>query len=184
MKTAYLCQFVAHSYCLPAVSIWSESIAVPIELCFTNRFHYLKDTLLYNPVKYRGYSQRTLFPIGFWNIYPSHSLRLVVEYFIPHSVDKSFFWHLFQVLKSLSINACCIASFIVFQVAVCQFDIFLAGNYPNQVSEDFAWLTLLKQAVLYLCHTIVFRIAQTASLQFFFSLHSQHHLAFARLSFS
>ena len=50
IEAVYLCQLVAHCYCMACTSVRSKSITSVIKFGFTDWFHYLKDALLNNSV--------------------------------------------------------------------------------------------------------------------------------------
>ena len=154
-----------------------------MKFCFTDWLHDLQDTLLHNPIKHSRNPQRTEFPVGFRNIYPSYSFGLIVEYFIPNPFYNGFFRHLLQIFKGYTVNASRVAPLVCFQVAVCQFDVLFTGNDADKVFEYLTVFAVLKQLVLNFHHAVILRIAQAVSLQHFFSSHSQHHLAFGSVRF-
>ena len=60
------------------VSARSESIAVLTEISLVAQRQYLRCCLLYHSVYDGGDAQRPLFPVGLWDVDPSHRLRLVL----------------------------------------------------------------------------------------------------------
>ena len=53
-------------------SEWPEAKAVIAEFGFTDRFHDLFDTLLYQSIPYTGDSKRSCRAVGFGYIFPSY----------------------------------------------------------------------------------------------------------------
>ena len=119
MKVACLHMLFSLSQCIFHTSVRSEAIACIAEFRFTNRLHYLQNTLLYQPVHDSWNTQRSGFTVSFGNLFPSDRLGLIPLKFLLNHMNQFRFTHFCQIRNSFTIRTGRSASCVLFKISIC-----------------------------------------------------------------
>ena len=124
-------------------SVWTETIAVFVEFCFTDWLQHLLDTLLNDTVFHSGDAQRAHTSIWFGDFHPADCMRVKILQPFSHIGDQLLRLFLSHFNDGGRVYAFGLTALVLFDGAVGQQDILLTGNQLHQVREDFAALTSL-----------------------------------------
>ena len=107
-------------------AIWAKAVGTLMELCLTYRLQHLQNTLLYDTVNDCGNTQRSCFPVGFWDFYPPYRAGVVPTELFLDKPDELLLLHRSQMFNRPLVHAGSTTSFVSLDCPICQLDIFLA----------------------------------------------------------
>ena len=175
IQVLYLHEPTALCYGVFRGAVRTEAVGTLMELCFTDWFKHLKNTLLYHTVNDCGNTQRSCFSVGLGNFHPLDRAGCVPTELFLNKPDELFLAKCSKVFDCPLIHAGRPTSLIALDCPVCQFDIFLTCDKVHEVLKGFAIQTVGIQTVKCALQVVILRIADFALFRFvLLLLRSQH----------
>ena len=159
VKMRHLHQRISPRYGMLHRSVRSKAITVVAELSFTDRFHDLLNTLLYQPVPDARDAERPCFAVRFRDVFASDRFGPVA---VPTPCDnKPHFLHDFfgspapDVCNVSVVCACRVTSSVGLDIPIGKQDIFAPQNDLHQVCKYFPALTFSVKLIKDRLHAVI-----------------------------